>query len=132
MKKRLLTRVPEYNVHHYTWSFTFRVNPTGRNVQHLDKMDLDFVGGRDQIKIWGKSVKTYIQEKTDIVSVFMKLPEQVDRIIVFRFGQREPVCYAENEGRDVYPGSELERNPFTFEEEVKRLRMSRRRRKSLF
>ena len=130
-KKRLLTRVPEYNHFHYTWSFTFRLK-AGNNVQHLDKMDLDYVDGRDQIKIWSKSVRCYVQCATDIVSVFMKLPHQVDRIIIFRYGQREPVCFAENQGDDVYPGSELDRNPFTFDEELRRLRMSRRRRKFVF
>ena len=131
-KKRLLTRVPEYNCHHYTWSLTYRLNETGDNVQYLGKMDLDYIGDRDQIKVWNKLVKSYIQEKTAVVKVFMKLPEHVDRIIIFRFGVRDPVCFAENQGNDVYPGSELRKNPFTFDEELRRLHMSRRRRKLLF
>ena len=130
--KCLLTRIPEYNHWHNTWSFTFAVNPTGRNVQHLDKMDLDFVDGRDQIKIWCRSVRAYIQQQTDIVSVFMELPPQVDKIIIFRFGEQEPVCYAVNQGHDVYPGSLLDRNPFSFYEELKRLRIARHRRKLVF
>ena len=132
MKKRLLTRVPEYNHWHYRWSFTYRLNDTGRNVQHLDKMDLDYIGDRDQIKIWSKCVRAYVQHNTDIVSVFMNLPQQVDRIIIFQYGQRDPVCFAENCGEDVYPGSDLDKNPFTFQEELRRLHMSRRRRKFLF
>ena len=131
-KKRLLSRMSEYNYYHYTWSFTYRPHPTGSNIQHLDKMDLDFVSDRDQIKIWNRSVKTYVQQATDIVSVFMKLLAQVDCIIIFRFGKCEPVCYAENQGTDVYPGSFLDINPFTFDEELRCLRMLRGRRKYLF
>ena len=131
-KKGVMNRILAYNKYHYTWSFAYRLNPTGSNVQYLDKMDIDYVPGRDQIKVWKRSVKTYIQEATDIVSVFMKLPEQVDCIIIFHFGQQELVCYAENEGRNVYPGSQLETKPFTFNEELRRLWMSRRRRKYLY
>ena len=132
MTKRILTRVPEYNKFHDPWSFTYRLKENGNRVQYLDKMDLDYVGGRDQIKIWLKSVMAYVEERTDMVSVHMNLPSKVDRIIIFQFGKLEPVCYAENQGKDVYPGIQLDKNPFTFEEELRRIRMSRRRRKLLF
>ena len=89
--KRLLSRIPVHNNMHYTWSFTHRLmEATGRRgkVQRLDKLDLDFIGDRDQIKIWGRSVRAYIQHDTEVVSVYMNLPDKVDRIILFRYGQR--------------------------------------------
>ena len=134
-KKRPLSRLPEYNDMLNTWSFTHGLmKATGRRgkVQHLDKMDLDFIGDRDQIKIWARSVRAYIQHDTEVVSVFMRLPDKVDRIIIFRYGQRDPVCYAENFGKSIHPGTDLQHNPFTFNEELRRLRMLRRRRKYLF
>ena len=104
--KGLFSREYVNRYYHLEWSFNYTVRPGGSNVQYLEKMDLDYLPGRDRIKIWGGSVRAFIQEKTDIVSVKMDLPQQVDRIIIFRFGQREPVLYAENvdDGVQVYPG----------------------------
>ena len=64
----------------------------------------------------------------------MNLPQQVERVIIFQFGKREPICFAENlgDGLEVHQGDELEKNPFTFEEELRRLRVSRCRKKYLF
>ena len=91
--------------YHIEWRFQYTVNSDGADVQHLTKIDLDSYGDRDQIKIWCHSVRAFIQQKTNIVKVNMHLPQQVDRIIIFRFGEREPVCYAENlDGLKVYPG----------------------------
>ena len=116
------------------WSFEYRVHPEGSNVQYLRKIDLDYVDNRDQISIWCKAVRSYIQERTDIVSVHMNLPQEIERVIIFQFGRWEPVCFAENigDGLHVYDGDKLAKNPFTFEEELRRLRMSRHRRKYLF
>ena len=103
--KWLLSREYINKHYHVEWSFEYRFT-TGENVQHLTKIDVDSYGDRDQIKIWRRSVRAFIQEKTDVVSVHMFLPQQVDRVIIFRFGIREPVCYAENvgDGLQVYPG----------------------------
>ena len=102
--KGLLRR--DYANKHLEWSFEYMVNPGGTDVQHLDKMDLDCLPNREQIKIWGHSVRAFIQEKTDVVCVHMYLPQQVDRIIIFWFVNSEPVCFTENlgDGLNVYPG----------------------------
>ena len=93
--------------YHLEWSFQYTLNPGGGDVQHLKKIDLDCLGDRDQIKIWGHCVRAFIQQKTDVVSVHMFLPQKVDRIIIFRFGEKEPVCFAENDadGVQVFPGT---------------------------
>ena len=116
------------------WSFEFRVHEEGNRIQYITKIDLDYIDGRDQLKIWGHSVRAYIEEKTDIVSVKMQLPQQVDRVKIFQFGKREPVCFGENvgDGLNVYDGVKLQKNLFTFDEELRRLRMSRCQRKLLF
>ena len=102
-----LLRQDYVNKHyHVEWSFDYTINPAGTDIQNLEKMDLECVDGREQIKIWNRSIRAFIQEKTDVVSVSMYLPQQVDRIIIFHFGQSQPVCYAENieDGIKVYPG----------------------------
>ena len=103
--KGLFSREYVNKKYHIEWSFQYTVNPGGTDVQHLEKLDLDCLADRNQIKIWGHSVQAFIQQKTDVVSVHMYLPQQVNRIIIFRFGERHPVCYAENiDGLKVYPG----------------------------
>ena len=90
---------------HLEWSFKYTIRPGGTDVQHLEKIDLDCLADRDRIKIWGRSVRAFVQHKTDIISVHMYLPQQVDRIIIFQFGDTQPICYAENvDGLKVYSG----------------------------
>ena len=105
--KGLLSREYVNKHYHLEWAFQYRVHVDGGDVQHLKKLDLESVSGRDQIKIWARSVRAFIQQKTDVVSVHMYLPEQVDRIIIFRFGESEPVFYAENlgDGINIFPGT---------------------------
>ena len=66
--------------------------------------------------------------------VYLRLPSRVQRVIIFRFGESVPSCYAENEGRNVYDGEDLKRrdNPFTFQKQLTRLRNLRKKRKYLY
>ena len=46
------------------------------------------------------------------IKVSVTLPTQVRKVIVVKFGG-EVMCFAIQYGKKVYPGHNLERNPFT-------------------
>ena len=85
-------------------------------------------------KIRNKCVRMFIGERMDGCQVYLRLPERVDRVIIFQFGQAVPFCYAENQGRQVYPGENLKNrdNPFTFNKQLTRLSDLRKRLKFLY
>ena len=91
-------------------------------------------GYRNQITIWNRCVRTFIGEYMDGCEVYLRLPKRVDRVIIFRFGESIPFCYAENKGKYVYPGQDLKKrdNPFTFQKQLTRLRNLRKGHKFLY
>ena len=91
-------------------------------------------GYRNQITIWNNTVRTFIDEWVDGCQVYLRVHRRVDRVIIFWYGETTPFCFAENKGKNVYPGEQLKRrqNPFTFQKQITRLRDMRRRRKFLY
>ena len=117
---------------HQTWTFQFRTRPG--KLQKIQKIDLDAIGDRNQIIIWDSSVRSFIQQCSAGCNVRLHLPQRVQRVIIFRTGYENPLCFAEECGKKVFPGHMLvtKENPFTYKKQLQRLWLSRRRRKHLF
>ena len=80
----------------------------------LDNDDLEMCAYKNQIKIVKSSVLLYIGERATSVDVDLYLPSQVTLVIIQKFGESVPFCFATVGGREhctVAPGSELKKNP---------------------
>ena len=97
------------------WSGTYvERSGTTRNLQLLDKTDIESVGSRDQIQIRNRCALIRALERCDGVTIDVYLPPQVKTLIVHKFGWTETYCYFRNFGANVYPGKDCEKDPFYY------------------
>ena len=95
------------------WQGSFApVGSEDENVFHLDKSDVETVGSRDQIKIRQGCALIRAPEICHAISIELYLPPQVKKVIVHKYGQADAYCFFRKRGNIVYPGEDLEKDPF--------------------
>ena len=101
--------------YHRHWEFTYRdeTDRTGTYTDILDNTDLEMCAKKNQIKIVGGSILLYAGEKAHSVDVDLYLPSQVTMVIIQKYGQKVPFCYATVGGGkhcSVFQGETLKKN----------------------
>ena len=79
------------------WLFDFvKLGGDPAKIQCLDKMDVEALGNKDQIRISKGTVIIHMGENYDGVHVDVKLPPGVKKLAVHQYGIQDPICIAED------------------------------------
>ena len=95
------------------WSCTYlQDDGDPGKIQTLDKLDVECLGFKDQIKIAHRCVLIHASSWCQGVWFDVKLPPQVQCVIVKKFGNSQPYCFFTERGQKTKKGDRLRWDPF--------------------